>query len=428
MAVYIVTGKLGSGKTLCTVGKIRDYLEQGRRVATNLDLNLVNMLSETSKQSVLRLPDKPRVEDMQALGDGCEESNESKYGLIVLDELGTWFNSRNWRDKERLSLIDWFLHARKHHWDIFFIVQSIDSLDGQLVNSLCEHLVVCKRTDRLSVPIIGSFIRSIGFDKVFPKVHVAKVYYGSTESSMAVDRWWYRGKDLYNCYDTDQKFSDDQKLISVPSKDKKGNVLLDETGNIIYENDYLDMRASYTVLAPFYQNAIQCQINLHDQLEKLSGKKSGLKTARPSDGGFLQRYFFQQKFSVIAMFLLVLLSAYGLNRDNTESIVIKNASASEITPVLQPIKTEVIEQVELEVDDLEEIQLDHFQTILKGSVIKFETFVSDGNVFHAKLRIKGKEINETITLDDLRLNGYWITKEGRKIIIQKDEFKVLVKV
>ncbi|EBN6690252.1 zonular occludens toxin, partial [Salmonella enterica] len=34
MPVYFVTGKLGSGKTLVAVGKIRDYLVAGRRVAT----------------------------------------------------------------------------------------------------------------------------------------------------------------------------------------------------------------------------------------------------------------------------------------------------------------------------------------------------------------------------------------------------------
>ncbi len=46
MAVNFLTGKLGSGKTLCVVGKIRDYLKQGRRVATNLDLNLTAMLAQ----------------------------------------------------------------------------------------------------------------------------------------------------------------------------------------------------------------------------------------------------------------------------------------------------------------------------------------------------------------------------------------------
>ncbi|AOE85598.1 zonular occludens toxin domain-containing protein [Pseudomonas sp. TCU-HL1] len=67
MAVYFVTGKLGSGKSLVAVGKIRDYLSDGRRVATNLDLWVDEMFTYHDKSAV-RLPDKPRAEDMMALG------------------------------------------------------------------------------------------------------------------------------------------------------------------------------------------------------------------------------------------------------------------------------------------------------------------------------------------------------------------------
>jgi KaiC/GvpD/RAD55 family RecA-like ATPase len=184
MAVYFVTGKLGSGKTLCCIGKIRDYLQQGRRVATNLDLNIQALTSYDSKTSVVRVPDKPIRWDLDALGQGCDESDESKYGLLVLDELGTWFNCRNWQDKGRLAVIDWFLHARKKHWDIYLIVQSIESLDSQLVNALCEHLVICKRTDRLNIPFISPVLKFMEFGGKLPKFHIAKVYYGQDVSGV----------------------------------------------------------------------------------------------------------------------------------------------------------------------------------------------------------------------------------------------------
>ncbi|HGS4937265.1 TPA: zonular occludens toxin domain-containing protein, partial [Vibrio parahaemolyticus] len=38
-SVYFVTGKLGSGKTLTAVGKIREAFMRGVPVATNLDIN-----------------------------------------------------------------------------------------------------------------------------------------------------------------------------------------------------------------------------------------------------------------------------------------------------------------------------------------------------------------------------------------------------
>ena len=225
MTVYFVTGKLGSGKSLVSVGKIRDYLIAGRRVATNLDLYLDEMFTH-NKSPVVRLPDKPRIEDMLALGDGYESENardndESRYGLIVLDECGTWLNSREWNDKGRRALIDWFLHARKRRWDVIFLIQDLESCDGQIVRALCEHLVICRRMDRYKLFKVG-----------LPRFHVATVYYGSTANkSSFVERWVYRATDLYAAYDTRQCFVDGHEFIG---------------------SSLVDMRAIYTVLPAYY--------------------------------------------------------------------------------------------------------------------------------------------------------------------------------
>lgn len=230
MAVYFVTGKLGSGKSLACVDKIREYLSVGRRVATNLDLHLDGMFQEC-KNSAIRLPDKPRPEDMHSLGEGYEaedprDYDESKFGLIVLDECGTWLNSREWNDKERRKLIDWFLHARKLRWDVMFLIQSIDSCDGQIVASLCEHLVVCRRMDRFKLAGIK-----------LPRMHIANVYYGRT-TEVRVERWTYRGTDLFDAYDTRQVFKDD--------------VMYTDIGPV-------DMRAPYTMLSAWHLKARYAQ-------------------------------------------------------------------------------------------------------------------------------------------------------------------------
>ena len=161
MTVYFVTGKLGGGKTLSTVGRIRDYMKQKRKIATNLDIYPHKILNHRNKQTITRLPDKPRIQDFEMIGKGSdsEEYNENNFGLIVLDEMGTWFNSRNWNDPERLKLLDWFLHARKLAWDILFVVQSVDIIDKQLRETLCEHLVICRRLDRVSIPFLSSLSR-----------------------------------------------------------------------------------------------------------------------------------------------------------------------------------------------------------------------------------------------------------------------------
>jgi len=208
MPVYIVTGKLGSGKTLCTVGRIRDYLNQGRAIATNLDLKLENLINPFAKKSVVyRVPDKPTVDDLNALPRPYKgKYNENKTGLIVLDECGTWFNTRAYRDKGRTELIDKLLHIRKCGWDVMFIIQHIEMMDKQVREGLGEHIVYCKRMDRLALPFVGPLFKIIGLDVRPPKLHLAVVKYGSGEASPVVDRWLYQGKDLYNAYETEQVF------------------------------------------------------------------------------------------------------------------------------------------------------------------------------------------------------------------------------
>ncbi len=137
MAFYFVTGKLGNGKTLCSVGRIRDKLRQGCTIATNINLDLVAMLGAHAKNCrVIRVPDKPTVDDLHLIGNANLTYDENQNGLLVLDECGTWFNSRNWQDKSRMSVNNWFLHARKLGWDVLLIVQDISIVDSQARDAL----------------------------------------------------------------------------------------------------------------------------------------------------------------------------------------------------------------------------------------------------------------------------------------------------
>lgn len=212
MAVYFVTGKLGAGKTLTSVSRIRDAFWRGAPVATNLDINLRFMLGRNKKNTrLLRVPDKPSLEDFHAIGKGNTTYDERKNGLLVLDECGTWFNSRTWNDKSRQDVINWCLHARKLGWDIIFIVQDISIVDKQARLALAEHTVFCRRLDRMQIPIISSLVRIASFGLLripLPKLHVGIVKYGDNVNSLTVDKWYLWGTDLYSSYDTKQAFSD----------------------------------------------------------------------------------------------------------------------------------------------------------------------------------------------------------------------------
>ena len=238
MAVYFVTGKLGSGKSLAAVGRIRDYLASGRRVATNLDLYLDQMFpGGKNKQVVVRLPDKPRLCDLELLGTGDDKPmshyDESRFGLLVLDEMASWFNSRGWAEKSRHEVIEWFLHARKLHWDILFLIQDLEAVDKQLRGALAEHVVTCRRLDRIPIPLLSGLFKLVaGKRALMPKVHVGVVRYGSTEGALVVDRWWYSGRELYGSYMTGQAFRDDIMITS--------------------QGEVVDMRAPYSLLSSWH--------------------------------------------------------------------------------------------------------------------------------------------------------------------------------
>lgn len=209
MSSYFVTGKLGSGKSLVSVGRIFEYLARGNKVASNMDIFLDGYLSSKSHKTIMRIPDKPSVFDFDCLGIGNDTYDEDKNGLLVLDELGSWFNTRSWQDKGRKEVLDWFLYLRKRGWDVLLLVQDIALVDKQLIDILAEHLVICRRLDRVPIPFLGKFLKLLGLKGNLPKIHRAKVIYGESIQGLHIDTWTYSGTAYYKAYDTKQIFTVD---------------------------------------------------------------------------------------------------------------------------------------------------------------------------------------------------------------------------
>lgn len=216
MAVYAVTGKLGAGKSLYSVFKIQQYLFQKRRVAANFDISIAKLLSPDNKTAnVCRLPDMPTADDIKALGrgDGMPEDSdfydESKFGVIVLDEAALWLNSHDYNKGGRRDLFNLFILIRKMCWDVYILIQNIDVLDTQLRKSICEHVVYLMRLDRVKLPIISQlgYILTFGFwSGHLPRMHHAVIRYGVGVNAMRVGSEQFRGTTLYGAYNTRQKF------------------------------------------------------------------------------------------------------------------------------------------------------------------------------------------------------------------------------
>lgn len=210
MSDYAITGKKGTGKTKSVVLRIREALLQGRRVATNLDLNLDELLPRSSKATVLRLPDKPTAADLFAIGCGNESYDEDRNGLLVLDELGTWLNARAFQDRERAPVLDWLVHARKYGWDVYYLMQHINQVDKQVREAFVEYTVRCVKMDKLPIPFLTPLLRAVSLGRVnlrFPRFHSCTVRLGVDPLGLIVDRWLFRGDDVHVAYDTRQVFS-----------------------------------------------------------------------------------------------------------------------------------------------------------------------------------------------------------------------------
>lgn len=210
MPVYSVEGKLGTGKTKFCVWMAEQALLAGRRVASNVDLK-TEVLNPFKKCSYVRLPDKPSAFDLEAMGHGNPDSyDEDRSGLLILDELGTWLNSRSYQDKGRAGLLDWLIHARKMGWDVFLIVQDAGMIDKQVREALIEYQTRCMRMDKVRIPLVGRFLSLIvkkwGY---FPKFHLATARVGYGANQLVAERWSFLGTHLHAAYDTRQVFRAD---------------------------------------------------------------------------------------------------------------------------------------------------------------------------------------------------------------------------
>ena len=255
MANFTLTGVLGSGKSVTAVWKAMQFLTEGKPLATNMDLWPENYLPPSSKATHVRLPDFPSADDFWNLGLGGSSPREDTFGAVILDELATFLNSRDWQGKARDKTIHFLRHIRKRRYHTFFLAQDIESLDKQARNALIEHVVSCRRLDRLSIPVIGGLLRLFGFSGKLPQVHFAVVKYGKDLHAPIVEKWKHRGNKFYDVYNTEQVFTDEEvRYIELEGytyftdpNDKKGTY--PQKFKKIYP---AEVTGSFTVLSPWH--------------------------------------------------------------------------------------------------------------------------------------------------------------------------------
>jgi len=221
MAASFLEGRRRSGKSKFAVLKIQEYLNEGRRVATNLDLFLENLCPDNQKSQYTRIPDFPRSVDLFALGNAYPELNEDdpdtydedKNGVVVLDELLTSFNSRSWSDKDRLNVINWIVLSGKKGWDLFFIGQSFEAVDAQIRDTVVDRIISCRSNENLYPGQLWNMIIKPIYMRIYGKGHFAFFYDGKTKVKENFSyRLKFKRNDLHSCYKTGQIFKKDVRF------------------------------------------------------------------------------------------------------------------------------------------------------------------------------------------------------------------------
>lgn len=135
-------------------------------------------------------------------------------GLLVLDELGTFLESRTWQRNGREEIIAWFLQAGKFGWRRIIVAQGPKLIDSQIRTSCVESYALVRDLEAMAIPFVGTWLQRMGFRGTMPaKIGVAGRF-AMAENAPVAWKHWISKQDYFGTYNTNQVFSPD---TGVPS-------------------------------------------------------------------------------------------------------------------------------------------------------------------------------------------------------------------
>lgn len=175
--IVLVTGSPGAGKSFALTRAIVQGVESGKVVATNVPLRDDWAIQLVRSNVFRRLRGRAychhkarEYERRVFVSDDFEQllrvrlrGDKEARGLLVLDEVHRWANSRTWDADEsgeeltkteavarRLELVKWFSAHRHYGWDVWLGTQTEETIDRQ-IRKLYEYVLICRNLRRFRV-------------------------------------------------------------------------------------------------------------------------------------------------------------------------------------------------------------------------------------------------------------------------------------
>ncbi len=213
MFIYIANDKqpFGSGKTLSIVDYVRYVYNRynGEQVWSNNDSKFVEQkIKIYSNVTLVGVPYIPLVSYEQII-KARENNDDTCVSLFVIDELGSQFNNRSWKNNLPPDLLEAILQQRKSKIGILGTVQDWSLFDATL-RKVSSECIECSKTWRF---VVNRSYYAKDMERAQHNTELIKTR--SVRCFFATDK-------VYNSYDTNERVN---KLVDSV---EKGEILSNE--------------------------------------------------------------------------------------------------------------------------------------------------------------------------------------------------------
>jgi hypothetical protein len=203
--ITLYSGTPGSGKSLHAARKIQEQLLRKRGVIANSPIN-EDIVTKNGKKSIGRFTylrnDKLTVDYLKAYAKQYHKVAVEGQTIVVIDEAGTMFNSREASARDRKEWLDFFAIHRHYGFDIILIAQHHMQLDRQIRYKI-EFDVKHKKANNFKSPGLILSLMQI-------KMFAAVTYWFGEKERIGAEIFKFRKQDAL-LYKTMMLFDDDEQ-------------------------------------------------------------------------------------------------------------------------------------------------------------------------------------------------------------------------